>query len=172
MKTTVTLFFSGLLAICLLASCERQDQPQEPTTVPLKIRLTDQPAVFDSAVIHLKAIQGKVNGGEWTDLSTMDTLVNLLDLQNGITIDIAQGSVPTGTLDAVRFALGPQNYLVENGTRQIWKAPGLEHPGFTVAVGQDLNAPLNSFTFDFKVGESVATDAGYYIMKPVIELLP
>ena len=172
MKTKMTLLLSGLLALCILVSCERQEQATELATVPLKIRLTDQPAVFDSAVINLKAIQVKVNSGEWTDLATMDTLVNLLDLQNGITIDIAQGSVPNGTLDAVRFLLGPGNYLVENGERRIWKTPGIEDPGFAVNVGQDLNATINSFTFDFKVNESITTDAGYYVMKPVIQLMP
>src|SRR5688572_13137218 len=120
MKTSL-LFATCLLGFSLFfISCNKESRK-----VPVQILLTDNPDVYDSVNIHIKAVRLKLHSDNagWTDIASKDTTVNLLDLQNGVTMILAQDSVPAGILKEVRFILGDDNYVVLNGVRHELQAP-------------------------------------------------
>lgn len=167
MKTS--LFF----ATCLLSfsiffiSCNKESR-----RVPVQILLTDNPDAYDSVNIHIKQVKLKLhrdNAG-WTDIASKDTTVNLLDLQNGVTMLLAQDSVPAGILKEVRFILGEDNYIVLNGVRHELQTPSAEDAGLKIKIDKDLGESLNSFTLDFDAALSIKEQNGDYKLMPVIKL--
>jgi hypothetical protein len=96
--------------------------------------------------------------------------VNLLDLQNGITMVLAQGDVPEGVLKEVRFILGNDNYVVVDGNVHPLETPSAEHSGLKIKIDKDLDETLNTFTLDFDAALSVQEQNGSYKLSPVIKL--
>jgi len=168
MKTSIR-FFSLVLGICFfMLSCSKSEK-----TVPLKFLLTDNPTALDSVNIHMKGIQVKINTEEdsWITVQSKDTIVNLLDLQNGVTMVLAEDNVPDGVLKEVRFILGPGNYVVdENGVRHDMDTPSAESSGLKLKVDKELNETLNTFTFDFDADLSILEENGNYKLMPVIKV--
>ena len=150
-----------------LISCNKNDKK-----VPVQFLLTDNPAAFDSVNVHIKGLSVNIGGDNesWVDVASKDTIVNLLDLQNGITMLLAEGEVPEGTLKEVRFILGNDNYVVVAGDRHPMETPSAESSGLKVKIDKELNETLNSFTLDFDAAESVKEENGGYKLMPVIRL--
>lgn len=167
MKTSMR-FFSFALGICFfLAACSKNEKQ-----VPIKLLLTDNPAAYDSVNVHIKSIQVKINQDDagWTTIQSKDTTVNLLDLQNGVTMVLAQDNVPDGVLKEVRLILGPDNYVVVNGTKYPMQTPSAESSGLKIKIDKELNETLNTFTLDFDAALSVKEENGSYKLMPVIKL--
>lgn len=168
MKTKY-LLFAVLLAVPFIYSCKKEQKNS-----PVQIYLTDVPTVYDSVKIHVKRIEVNIlhDSTAWIPVSTKDTIVNLLDLQNGVTMLIAQGIVPQGTLKEVRFVLGTDNYVVVNGTSHPLQAPSTESSGLKIKIDKRLNEVFNAFIFDFDASQSITDDNGVYRLDPVIVLTP
>jgi hypothetical protein len=160
-------FLSLFVVLALvIVSCRKDDH------VPVRFMLTDNPADYDSVNVHIQSIRVKMNSddGGWTTLNTKDTTVNLLDLQNGTTMLIADGEVPAGTLKEVRFILGDGNYMVVNGTRHDLATPSAEESGLKIKIDKHLGETLNTFTLDFDAALSIKEENGGYKLMPVIKL--
>src|SRR5258708_32545200 len=99
---TKRLLLIALFALPFIYSCKK-----ETKTSPVQIYFIDDPAVYDSVNIHIKRIEINVfhDTTAWIPINTKDTIVNLLDLQNGVTMLISQGVVPQGILKEIRFIL-------------------------------------------------------------------
>ena len=168
MKTTQSLV-ALLLTLPLIYSCKKEHK-----TSPVQIYLTDVPAVYDSVKIHIKRIEINIfhDSTAWVPVNTKDTVVNLLDLQNGVTMLIAQGIVPQGTLKEVRFILGEDNSVVVNGTSYPLQTPSAESSGLKIKIDKRLNEVFNAFVFDFDASQSITDDNGVYRLAPVIVLTP
>lgn len=167
MKTSVRFLFLAA-GICLwLFSCTKSEK-----TVPIKLLLTDNPATYDSVIIHLTGIRVKMNTEEdqWTPVKSKDTVINLLDLQNGLTTVLSEDNVPAGNLKEVRFILGDGNYVVVSGTRYPMATPSAETSGLKIKIDKDLNETLNTFTLDFDAAASVLAQNGTYKLMPVIKV--
>ncbi len=108
--------------------------------------------------------------GSWTSLDAKDTVINLLDLQNGVTTLIAQGNVPEGILKEVRFILGSDNTIVSNGVTYDLETPSAEHSGLKIKIDKQLGETLNTFTLDFDAFLSIKEENGGYKLLPVIKL--
>jgi hypothetical protein len=134
--------------------------------------LTDKPAAYDSVNVHIVAINVQLNQDDaaWIPINTKDSIYNLLDLQNGITTLIAQGTIPVGVLQQVRFVLGDGNYVVVNGISYPLATPSAEESGLKIKIGQGLNETLNTFTLDFNAALSISEENGEYKLHPVIQL--
>jgi hypothetical protein len=160
--------FAFLTGICMIAiSCDKENK-----TVPVQILLTDNPVDYDSVNIHLETVKVKMNNDNagWTELDAVDTTVNLLDLQNGVTMVLAQGNIPDGLLREVRFILGPGSYVVVNGARHDLETPSAEHSGLKIKIDKELDESLNTFTLDFDAAQSIQEQNGQYKLHPVIQL--
>lgn len=167
MKTFMR-YFSFALGICFfLAACSKNEKQ-----VPIQLLLTDNPAAYDSVNVHIKSIQVKINQeeAEWTTIKSKDTTVNLLDLQNGVTMVLAQDNVPDGILKEVRLILGPDNYVVVNGTKHELQTPSAESSGLKIKIDKELNETLNTFILDFDAALSVKAQNGSFKLMPVIKL--
>jgi predicted amidohydrolase len=164
-----TYFLSGLLAIACIVfyACSKNEK-----TVPLQILLTDKPAAYEEVNVHIVGIKVKMHKDDagWTDLQAKDTVVNLLDLQNGVTMLLAQGDVPQGILKEVRFILGPGSHVVVNGTEHPLSTPSAEDAGLKIKIDKDLGETMNTFTLDFDASESVKEESNGYKLMPVIKI--
>lgn len=164
-----TYFLSGLLAIACIAfyACSKSEK-----TVPLRILLTDKPAAYEAVNVHITGIRVKMHKDDagWIDVPSKDTTVNLLDLQNGVTMLLAQGDVPQGVLKEVRFILGSGSNVVVNGTEYPLSTPSAEDAGLKIKIDKDLGENINTFTLDFDASESVKEEPNGYKLMPVIKV--
>jgi len=166
---TKHLLVATLLALPFIYSCKKEQKIS-----PVQIYLTDVPTLYDSVKIHIKQIQVNVlrDTTSWIPVNTKDTVVNLLDLQDGVSMLIAQGVVPEGTLKEVRFVLGEDNYVVVNGTSHPLQAPSATASGLKIKIDKPLNEVFNAFIFDFDASQSITDENGTYRLNPVIVLTP
>lgn len=164
-----TLSLVAALALSVFTiSCSKENNK----TVPVQFLLTDNPVDYDSVNVHITDIKVKMHDDStsWIDVDAVDTTVNLLDLQNGVTMVLGQAQLPDGILKEVRFILGSDNYVVVNGVRHELDTPSAEHSGLKVKIDKELNESLNTFTLDFDAAESVKEVNGTYKLHPVIKL--
>jgi len=112
------------------------------------------------------------NDEGWTDLETKDTTVNLLDFQDGVTILIAEGDVPEGTLKEVRFVLGSDNNIVVGGIAHPLQTPSAEESGLKIKINKNLEESLNTLVLDFDAALSIKEENGNYKLDPVIRWKP
>lgn len=162
-----TLSLVAALGLSLfIFSCSKENK-----TVPVQFLLTDNPTNLDSVNVHITDIKVKMHDdSSWLDVDAKDTTVNLLDLQNGVTMLLGQAQLPDGILKEVRFILASDNYVVVDGVRHELETPSAEHSGLKVKIDKELNESLNTFTLDFDAAESVKEVNGSYKLHPVIRL--
>jgi hypothetical protein len=166
---TKRLLVAILLTLPFLYSCKKEQK-----TSRVQIYLTDVPTLYDSVKIHIKRIEVNIlhDTTAWIPVNTKDTVVNLLDLQDGVTMLIAQDVVPQGMLKEVRFVLGDDNYVVVNGTSHPLQAPSTTDSGLKIRIDKALNEVFNAFIFDFDASQSITDENGVYRLDPVIILTP
>jgi len=165
MKITISLLALMSLFTLSVFSCKKDNK-----SVPVHILLTDNPVNYDAVNIHLKGMEIKVNNESWISIATKDTVINLLDLQNGVTQLIAQGTVPDGTLKEVRFILGTDNTVEVNGATHPLTTPSAAESGLKIKIDRELNETLNTFVLDFDAALSVKEEPNGYKLYPVIKL--
>jgi hypothetical protein len=167
MKTSRIFLLSGSALTLLLSACTKSSK-----SVPIQLLLTDNPATYEEVNIHIKGMQVKMNDDSsgWIELQAKDTTVNLLELQNGVTTLIAQDNVPAGTLKEVRFILGNDNSIVDNGTEYPLVTPSAETSGLKIKINKSLNETLNTLVLDFDAAMSIKEENNQYKLDPVIRL--
>jgi hypothetical protein len=166
---TKRLLVAILFALPFIYSCKKEQKNS-----PVQMYLTDVPTLYDSVKIHVKKIEVNIlhDSTAWIPINTKDTVVNLLDLQDGVTMLLAQGVVPQGILKEVRFILGDDNYVVVNGTSHPLQAPSAAASGLKIKINKPLNEVFNAFIFDFDASQSITDENGIYRLDPVIILTP
>lgn len=169
MKTKHLVLISAAFVLAFLYSCKKEGK-----TAPIQIYLTDNPTVYDSVNVHIKGISVNVmhDSAAWIPINTKDTIVNLLDLQNGITVLLADDVVPQGVLKEVRLILGDGNYVVVGGVVYPMATPSADASGLKVKIDKNLNEVFNAFVLDFDVEQSILVENGTYKLDPVIRLTP
>jgi hypothetical protein len=167
MKAKYLFLIAAACILPFIYSCKK-----ERKTSPVQIYLTDNPTVYDSVVVHIKNIEVNIlqDSEAWIPINTKDTIVNLLDLQNGITMLLADDVVPQGVLKEVRFILGNGNYVVVNGVSYPMQTPSAETSGLKVKIDKNLNEVFNAFILDFDAAQSIVEENGGYKLDPVIRL--
>ena len=174
-KCTHFLLLAGLLATLLNSGCNGGviDFPINNLTL-LNIRLTDAPLDVDEVNIDLQSIWVKGPGGsEEIELNTNAGIYDLLDLQNGIDVLVANAMVSLGEIRQVRLVLGEFNTVVVDGVEHELKIPSGSQSGLKIQVCLDLTGmPQYDLILDFDAAESVhQTGNGKYLMHPVIRVV-
>jgi hypothetical protein len=133
----------------------------------------DSPAGYDSVNIHIKKIEAKVvaDSTRWFSINTKDTIVDLLNFQDSITLMMAQGTVPLGLLKEVRFVLGNDNTVVVKGVSHPLQLAGTDSPVLTIPIDKNLNEAFNGFILDFYATQSIIADSEGYQLQPVVRLI-
>jgi len=167
MKTKTLFSIAAVLLVGFFISCNKNAE-----RVPVQIRLTDNPTELEAVNIHIKGMEVKVNNESWIRINSKDTIINLLDLRNGVTEVIAQDEIPDGVLKEIRFILDTDNTVVADGTTYPLETPSAAASGLKIKIDKRLQQTLNTFVLDFDAALSVKQEPGGYKLYPVIKLLP
>lgn len=167
---TVFGLFAAVSA--LLAGCsDANDNPAMEGNGRLVVRLTDKPFPYDMVseanvtVFKVEARRvddsddsdGEEGGNPFIVLMEEERDVNLLELVNGLTLELADMEVPAGTYDLVRIYVKGVNVVLTDGRTYDLKVPSGEQTGIKVFItpGLSVTSGLSSdLLLDFDVSRS------------------
>lgn len=157
----------------------------------MRVSLTDAPADYAEVNIEIHQVLVKANDEDDDDLDETkdmdndeledhgwkvvfnDTItVNLLDYQNGATLDLGEVELKEGRYNQVRLVLGDENTVVLNSGDTIQlNTPSGQTSGFKLLVQADIEADqVYDLVIDFDASRSiVVTGNGGYNLKPVLK---
>lgn len=167
-----------VLAFFLLLTVSCNDypgfQPDFRGLTQFKVLLTDNPTDLEGVFIHIKKVV-VIGRGERQeiDLETDDQFINLLDYQNGETIEISGGIIDLDFVKEIRLVLYDDNYVVVDGKEYPLKVPSGLTSGLKIKTCIDLSETMNyELVLDFDAERSVKrTGASRYMLKPVIHVM-
>ncbi|UBZ14041.1 DUF4382 domain-containing protein [Flagellimonas marinaquae] len=188
-----TKIFSSLFAVMTLffVSCSDDEgnggNPQGTGT--LSVQLTDAPfpyeLVAEANVTVYKVEARRVSEDDDDDALTVSPYItlmeeeietNLLELTNGLTLQLAEIEVPVGTYDQVRVYVKSVNVVLTDGTVYDLKVPSGDSSGIKVFIdpGITVVGGLSSdLLLDFDVSRSFVAkgnlDVNGFNFKPVIK---
>lgn len=188
MRQTFRFFAAIALGTLGVAGCS---DSSGTSTGQLTVRLTDAPFPFadvsqvDVFIVRVDARkteptddqaadEGDMDG--WTTIASPGTLVNLLDLAGGKTMNLGAATLATGTYNGFRLIIDPTKSVLTlaDGTQPEVKFPSAAQSGIKVILDKpiDLTEDGSVMTLDFDVGSSFVmrgNDArNGFIFKPVV----
>lgn len=177
MKTKVIL--SLIFSLALFISCSEETNPGNKETGRLNVKLTDAPFPHNLVTevnVTIFKIEARFKSNNMDeDSSTDDKMneeadapfvvlmedeidVNLLQLTNGVTEQMADLDVPVGTYDLIRVYVKGVNVLLTDGRSFDLKVPSGEQTGIKVFIkpGLTVAGGLSSdLLLDFDVSRSL-----------------
>ena len=176
-------FFVVALLGAVLVGC---DSANEDSVATVSIRLTDMPFPFDDAdsanvVIERVELIGSEDSTSSIVMSDSLKPFNLLDLQNGVTADLANLDIPAGSYSQLRIVVSEDaSVIMKDSTSFDLKIPSGSQTGIKVNLSNfDLQeADSAVVTVDFNVEESFVVrgnpstvkDITGFIFKPVLKV--
>ena len=169
MKTTIRLLAACAVGALALGGCS--DSSGTGTGL-LTVRLTDAPFPFsdvasvDVYVVRVDARQAASTDEEaadessqgWTSVATPNTLINLLDLGSGKTMNLGATTLPTGNYQSFRLILDTDksSITLKGGAKPPIFFPSAAHSGIKVFLDQPIQLTENGsvMTLDFDIGRS------------------
>ena len=168
-------------ALFLLASCS-DDSPTNPgnSNIPdgygrVRVVAFDSPPDEDIEHIYLHVVEVNLKmeeEGPWRTIARPDTVIDFLDLVNGINVVIADTLVPTGTYKELRLVLGAGNSVVADGRTYDLKVPSGMQSGVKIKMNFTLtNREVAELYVDFDAKKSVKWNPGQdlYMMHPTFK---
>jgi hypothetical protein len=185
-----SLAATGLAACAMitLAACSSADNGTSPSaTGSVSVALTDAPFPFDSverADLFIVRIDGRIAAADsadaeagksddsqsntdpsrgWVTLAAPNQSFNLLDLQNGKTVNLAQTTLATGTYSGFRLILDTDksNITLRNGSVLTGANSGIKFPsagrtGIKINLAQPfvVSSGNSQMIIDFDLGHS------------------
>jgi uncharacterized protein DUF4382/carboxypeptidase family protein len=158
-----------IAAAAIAAGCD--NDPTSAGTGKLTVLLTDAPfstADVKSATVFIETVQCRQvavtdeesqdeSGSGWTTIVEPNEAINLLVLNNGVTLDLGTAELPTGTWAACRIIIDPEQSFVElnDGTKPDIKWPSAGQSGIKIHLKEPVEVDENSvIVVDFDVGSS------------------
>ena len=155
---------------CLLAFALTTCRKEDTATSPVTFKLKDLPATYQEVNIEVIEVQVHSNVGGWASLNVVDSIYDLLTLQNNANAVLGTLQVPSGTVSQVRLVLGSQNTVKVNNVVYPLSLSSQDESGLKLNVHQTLVAN-NPYTLvlDFDAAQSVHDNGnGTYKLKPVM----
>jgi Domain of unknown function (DUF4382)/Carboxypeptidase regulatory-like domain len=188
MSKTIRLFAAFVIGTFALAACT--DSSGTGTGL-LTVRLTDAPFPFsevasvDVYVVRVDAKTAQTTDAEaeddtdhdgWTTIATPNTLINLVDLGSGQTVNLGATTLATGTYRSFRLILDTDqsSITLNDGTEPPIFFPSAGQTGIKVKLDQpiELTEDGSVMTLDFDIGRSFVmrgnSSANGFNFKPVI----
>jgi Domain of unknown function (DUF4382) len=172
-KSNVILFaMVMLMAVGAFFSCKKD----KDTTSTLQVRLTDAPTALqevnvDIKEVHVKFSDDSLSNDGWVTLATNARIYNLLNLQNGVDTVLATGVFPNDVVKEIRFVLGPNNSVRDNGVVYPLVIPSGGSSGLKIKIKKSLQATLETLVIDFDAALSVKQEGpGDYKLRPVLKI--
>jgi hypothetical protein len=176
MKTTLAKL-TLLAAIALFAfgtACKKDEQNGQ-----LIVKLTDAPANYTAVNVDIRSVQihhqdsSKGSNG-WTTLGTRSGIYNLLELQNGVSVILANNyDFPVGKINQLRLILGDSNTVVIDSVHTYGlKTPSAQQSGLKIKVNAEVtSAGQTEILLDFDAEKSVHQQGkDSFMLKPVIHV--
>lgn len=164
-------FYLILLTIIVL-SCSKDNQPTDHTT-NLIIKMTDNPTDLQQVNVDIqKVILKGADETQEIELGTNAGIYDLLSLQNGVEVILAEGPVEITTLKQIRLVLGGNNSVMQDGEMHELKTPSAQQSGLKINLSKPLD-PIDEIEIllDFDAKESVKQQGnGSFMLKPVIKV--
>ena len=170
MKKIFLLFTAA--ASLFLVSCNDDDSSAN-AQYSYKVRMTDAPGPYDAVYIDVRGVEVIGSNGATMTLDTEAQVYNLLDLSNGVSIEIASDMVETPNVNQVRLILGTNNSVVVDGQTYPLSTPSAQQSGLKINVNQQLETNVaNTLLIDFDAHQSVVEEGnGTYSLKPVLRMV-
>jgi Domain of unknown function (DUF4382) len=159
------------IAIASFLSCKKTD-----VSSTLQIRLTDAPTALqevnvDIREVHVKFSDDSLSNSGWVTLATNAKVYNLLNFQNGVDTVLASGTFPNDVVKEIRFVLGPNNTVKDNGVIYPLTIPSGSESGLKIKVSKSLQATLETLVIDFDAALSVKKEGpADYKLRPVLKI--
>ena len=174
----IKFFFILGLFLILCISCTNDNKINSDETGRLSVRLTDAPFPFDlvaEANVTIFKIEARLQSNEMNEDSPTDddiddenntpfvvlmeeeVPVNLLELTNGVTTQMADIEIPTGSYDLVRVFVRGVNIVLTDGRVFDLKVPSGEQSGIKVFIKPSITVVdglSSDLLLDFDVSRS------------------
>ena len=185
MKRGVVASMLTLLIAVFAIGCGDSASPDEGSGT-LRVVMTDAPFPIDlvsEANVSIDRIEMRVKGSEdeadFIVLTDVDTVLNLIDLQNGVVATLAEIEVPAGEYDEVRVVTGDAVIILTDATEFDLKVPSGSQTGIKIKVEPGIvveGGVTTELLLDFDLSKSFVvkgnpnTPAGIngFNFKPVI----
>jgi hypothetical protein len=174
-KLRFTLCILLAAGILVIIGCKKEDKKGQ-----LIVKMTDAPANYTAVNIAIKGIHihhsdsSKGNGG-WTALGTRAGIYNLLELQNGVSVLLANNyDFPVGKINQLRLILGDSNTVVIDSVNTYpLRTPSAKQSGLKVSVNATIKSTgKTEILFDFDAQASIHEQGnGQFMLKPVIKVV-
>jgi len=170
-KNVLILAAFVLFSAIAFISCKKDDNG----TSTLNVRLTDEPTAYDEVNVDIREVMVKfakdTTSNGWVTLATNPRIYNLLAYQNGVDTLLATGTFPVQTVKEIRFILGPNNTIKDNGIVYPLVIPSGSESGLKIKFSKDLRATLETVIIDFDAALSVKKEGtGDYKLRPVLKI--
>lgn len=161
-----------LLFAFAFTSCSDDDSTDPLGKATLSLRLTDAPAAYDAVNITFSEVAVSMTGG-WVVLSGDPVTIDLLEWNNGNSIELGRQDVEPGKLTQIRLMVTDAEVIVDGVTHDIF-IPSGDQTGLKINTNFDLVAGVTyELVVDFDAHKSIVTtgppgDPNGYILKPTL----
>jgi hypothetical protein len=132
--------------------------------------LKDSAAVYDHVFIEVVGAEIHSNQGGWMSFNVIDSVYDLLTLQNDVSVALGTQTFPPGNISQVRLILGEKDSVVVGGISYPLTLSSQDESGLKLNIHQNISAGTNyTLMIDFNATKSILqTGNGTYKLKPVL----
>ncbi|MBN1446384.1 MAG: DUF4382 domain-containing protein [Bacteroidetes bacterium] len=175
MKTHILLLALLFVTAIGFTACSDDDTNEPATTATLAVSLTDAPADYDAVNITFSEVAVSMNGG-WIVLSGNPVTVNLLEWNNGKSIELGRKDLDPGKVTQIRLMVTDAEVVVDGQTYSV-TIPSAEQTGLKLITNFDLVAGSTyELVVDFDAHKSIVTtgppqNPNGYKLQPTIRVV-
>lgn len=161
-----------LLVAIGFSACSDDDTNNPPSKATLSLSLTDAPAGYDEVNITFSEVAVSMNGG-WVVLTGTEKTINLLEWNNGKSIELGRQDVDPGKVTQIRLMVTKAEVVIDGQTHPV-TIPSAEQTGLKVVTNFELVAGSTyNLVLDFDANQSIVTTGNPqnptgYKLKPTI----
>ena len=173
MKMKQLLLVTFLAAFFLSGCSEDNNTNPAEGTARLKLYMTDAPADYDAIYLTISSVEAHKAEGEWFVLSSDTQTVDLIELQNGVTMLFADTVLTSGHYTQLRLLITDAEIVVD-GIPYPLEIPSGDQTGIKLIHEFTLEPDfVYELLLDFDASRSIIqTGNGQYKLKPTIRIVP
>jgi hypothetical protein len=161
------------IGVFFLTGCSEDNNTNPQADARIKMYLTDAPAEYDAIYLTITSVEVHRAEGEWFVINGNTQTVDLLELQNGVTMVFADTLLPAGHYTQIRLIISEAEIVVDGITYPL-EIPSGSQTGLKLIHEFTLEPDfVYELLLDFDANRSVnQTGNGEYKLKPTIRVVP